>query len=118
MSNSYEKAHPFEKRSKDSENIRKRYPDRIPVVVLQDKKDSLPKLNRSKYLVPMDLTLGQFIYVLRKRLVLQGSDALFVYINNTLVPTSHAMEQIFNEHRSSDGFLYLTIAGENAFGSI
>ena len=41
---------------------------------------------RSKYLIPMDMTVGQLVYVLRKRISLPAEKAIFVFVNNTCGP--------------------------------
>lgn len=40
-----------------------------------------------RYLVPADLTVGQFVYVVRKRIKLSPEKAIFVFVKNTLPPT-------------------------------
>lgn len=40
-----------------------------------------------RYLVPADLSVGQFVYVVRKRIKLSAEKAIFVFIENTLPPT-------------------------------
>lgn len=40
-----------------------------------------------RYLVPADLTVGQFVYVVRKRIKLGAEKAIFVFVKNTLPPT-------------------------------
>lgn len=40
-----------------------------------------------RYLVPADLTIGQFVYVVRKRIKLSAEKAIFVFVKNTLPPT-------------------------------
>lgn len=40
-----------------------------------------------RYLVPRDMSIGQFIHVLSSRLHLQPGKALFVFVKNTLPPT-------------------------------
>jgi GABA(A) receptor-associated protein len=40
-----------------------------------------------RYLVPADLTVGQFIYVVRKRIKLSPEKAIFVFVKDTLPPT-------------------------------
>jgi GABA(A) receptor-associated protein len=40
-----------------------------------------------RYLVPADLSVGQFVYVVRKRIKLSAEKAIFVFIDNTLPPT-------------------------------
>jgi len=37
--------------------------------------------------VPADLTVGQFVYVIRKRVHLSPEKAIFVFVKNTLPPT-------------------------------
>ncbi|WVZ12639.1 hypothetical protein V8G54_017169 [Vigna mungo] len=72
---------------------------------------------RAKYLVPADLTVGQFVYVVRKRIKVGAEKAIFVFINNTLPPTAALMSSIYEENKDDDGFLYMTYSGENTFGS-
>lgn len=116
---SFERSVPFDKRKEEAERIRSKYPDRIPVIVenSENSRDKLPLLDKKKFLVPMDLTMSQFIYVIRKRMLLKPEQALFLYVNKTLVPTCQTMMLLYNEHKSSDGFIYFTVMGENTFGT-
>ena len=40
-----------------------------------------------RYLVPADLTVGQFLYVIRKRIKLNSEKAIFIFVDNVLPPT-------------------------------
>ncbi len=40
-----------------------------------------------RYLVPSDLTIGQFIYVIRKHIKLSSEKAIFIFVKNVLPPT-------------------------------
>ena len=40
-----------------------------------------------RYLVPADLTVGQFVYVIRKRIKLSPEKAIFIFIDNKLPPS-------------------------------
>ncbi|KAI7985216.1 Autophagy-related protein 8e [Camellia lanceoleosa] len=42
---------------------------------------------QNKYLVPADLTVGQFVYVIRKRIKLSAEKAIFIFVDNVLPPT-------------------------------
>jgi GABA(A) receptor-associated protein len=106
----------FEKRRSDAERIIKRYPDRIPVIVELAKDTTLPPLDKSKYLVPKELTVGQFIYVIRTRLKLSPEKAIFLFSNNIIPPSSFIISELYMQHKNVDGFLYFTVAGENVFG--
>lgn len=37
--------------------------------------------------MPADLTVGQFVYVIRKRIKLSAEKAIFIFIDNVLPPT-------------------------------
>ena len=67
--------------------IREKYPDRIPVIVEKAGRSDIPNIDKKKYLVPGDLTAGQFVYVIRKRIKLSPEKAIFIFVNNILPPT-------------------------------
>lgn len=118
----------FEDRLKESKRIGAKYPDRVGCIVekysdinlvnsmLSGKFESLPDIDKKKYLVPNDLTVGQFIYVIRKRLKLKPAKALFIFVNNTMPSTTLLMSELFHTHKDKDGFLYFTYSFENTFG--
>jgi GABA(A) receptor-associated protein len=47
-------------------------------------KSDIPTIDKKKYLVPSDMTVGQFIYVIRKRIKLSPEKAIFIFVNNVL----------------------------------
>jgi hypothetical protein len=47
----------------------------------------LCSLSTHRYLVPSDLTVGQFVYVIRKRIKLSPEKAIFIFVKNVLPPT-------------------------------
>ncbi|XP_066400082.1 autophagy-related protein 8A-like [Miscanthus floridulus] len=114
---SFKMEHDPEKRQVESAWIRDQYPDRIPVIVEKAGKTDVPEIDKKKYLVPADLTVSQFVYVVRKRIKLSPERAIFVFVKNTLPPTASLMSAIYEENKDEDGFLYMTYSGENTFGS-
>ena len=110
----------FENRLEMTRRIKERYSSRIPIIVLQpEHNNNIPKLSQYKYLVPDDLTVSQFMFVLRKRIKLDHSKALFMFVNRSvLLNGSMYMDLVYNQYKSDDGFLYITLAGENTFGSV
>jgi GABA(A) receptor-associated protein len=119
----FKESHSFEKRSTESLRIRSKYPDRIPVIC--DFKDEVLALidnatPKVKYLVPNELTIGQFVYVIRKRLgidSINSAQALFLFVNDSILPpTSATVSSVYAQHKDLDGFLYITVATEKTFG--
>ncbi|GMM39233.1 hypothetical protein FOG51_03565 [Hanseniaspora uvarum] len=125
--------YPFNVRKNECDRICQKYIDRIPVIVEKQGLDStstsnessnnvsksneVPALDKRKYLVPQSLTIGQFVYIIRKRIDLPPERAIFVFVNNGILPnTSSLMSQLYLEYKDADGFLYINYAGENTFG--
>jgi GABA(A) receptor-associated protein len=108
---------PFPQRSAEAQRIREKFPGRVPAIVERAARTDVPPIDKKKFLVPSDLTIGQFIYVIRKRLNLPPEKALFLFINNTLPTTGTLMRELYAQYVSEDGFLYCTYSGESAFGS-
>jgi len=113
---SFKKENNFDKRKGESKRIREKYPDRIPIIVEKNSNTDLPDIDKKKYLVPSDLTVGQFIYVIRKRISISPEKAIFIFIENMLPPTSELVSSIYEKHKDDDGFLYIEYSGENTFG--
>jgi len=109
--------HTFEKRAAESNRIRSKYPDRIPVIAERASSSSIPDIDKKKYLVPADLTMGQFVYVIRKRIKLAPDAAIFVFVNGALPPAGEMMSAVYKAHADKDGFLYVTYSGESTFGA-
>lgn len=112
----FQTIYPFEKRQEEAARIRVKYPDRIPVIVEITENSTLPPLDKNKYLVPADLTVGQMMYVVRKRIKITSEQAIFIFVNNTLPTHTSMMSELYKEYKNEDGFLYCSISGENCFG--
>jgi GABA(A) receptor-associated protein len=121
----FKESHSFEKRLEEAKKIINKYPDRIPVIVEVAKSSGFfrsengdLKIDKKKYLVPKDITLGQFNHIVRKRIKLAEHEALITFAGEKCLPMiSVPMGSIYAEHRDEDQFLYLTISKENTFGS-
>jgi GABA(A) receptor-associated protein len=90
----------------------------IKVICEKVEKSDIPEIDKKKYLVPADLTVGQFVYVVRKRIKLSPEKAIFIFVNNVLPPTAALLSNVYEEHKDEDGFLYVTYSGENTFGNV
>lgn len=108
----------LDKRKSESTRILQRFKDRLPVICEKVENSDIQEIDKRKYLVPGDLTVGQFVYVIRKRIKLPSEKAIFIFVNDILPPTAALMSTIYEEHKDDDGFLYVLYSGENTFGEV
>jgi GABA(A) receptor-associated protein len=113
--NQFMQKYSFEERFKESNRIIKKYPNRIPIII-ERFNNSIPDIKKKKYLVPDDLILGQFIYVIRKQMSIPIDKAVYLFINNKLPINSSTIGIIYEEYKNKDGFLYIKYSFENTFG--
>jgi GABA(A) receptor-associated protein len=108
----------FEERQSEATRIRSRYTDRIPIICQKAKyaNRACPTIDKTKYLIPADLTIGQFIWVIRTRLQIPQHKALFMFIDGVIPPVSKLISRIDTDHRDKDGFVYMYYNMENTFG--
>jgi len=114
---SFKQEHPLEKRKEVADRILQKYPDRIPVIVEKAPKSHAPDIDKKKYLVPADITVGKFVYEIRKHMKLSPEKQIFLFVNNVLPPTAALMSQVYQRYKDEDGFLYIMYSEENTFGS-
>ena len=114
----FKQQYPFTKRLNEANRVLEKYPDRIPIIVERNNHsgNDLPIIDKKKFLVPSDLTVGQFVYVIRKRIKLSPEKAIFIMVDTKLPPTSTLVSDIYQENKHEDNFLYLTYSSENTFG--
>jgi GABA(A) receptor-associated protein len=112
----FKEEYDLDSRKQEAAKIRQKYPDRVPVICERDNKSHIVEIDKKKYLVPKDLTVGQFMFVIRKRINLEAEKAIFLFINNTLPASASSMGEVDEASRDEDGFLYITYSGENTFG--
>jgi GABA(A) receptor-associated protein len=111
----YKDATTFEKRYSETLKIMEKYPNRIPVLC-ERIGDNINLLDKKKFLVPKDITLGEFLIIIRRRLIINESHAIFCFINNKIPTISSNMATLYSENKDEDGYLYIDYSGENCFG--
>jgi len=106
----------LDERKAECLKIQAKYSDRIPTIITRARMTDFPQLENSKFLIPKDLTIGHFIYVLRTKIHLSSKEAIYIFCNGIVPPNTMLVSQIYEKNKSEDGFLYLTITAENTFG--
>lgn len=105
-------------RKEEVENIRTKFPTKIPVIVERYPKESqLPLLDKTKFLVPQELGISQFLTIIRNRMRLGPTQAFYLLINNrSIASMSKTIAEVYLESHDEDGFLYVTYASQEMFG--
>uniref|UniRef100_A0A8C5S828 Microtubule-associated proteins 1A/1B light chain 3C n=1 Tax=Laticauda laticaudata TaxID=8630 RepID=A0A8C5S828_LATLA len=109
----------FVSRKNEVAAIRIRFPYKLPVILERYSKEKiLPALNKVKFLVPGDFTMGQFVAIIRNRMGLMSTQAFYFLVNgnHSLVNMSATMGDVYTTYKDEDGFLYMTYASQEMFG--
>ena len=113
----FKEQHDLNKRQQEARRILSKYPDRLPVIVEKAPNSDVPDIDKKKFLVPADLTVGQFVYVIRKRIKLTPEKSIFLFVKGNLPNTASLMKTIYEDSKDEDEFLYVQYSGENSFGN-
>ena len=113
----YKKQKSYEERLKETTEILDKYPNRIPCILEKiDNNSTIGLIDKKKFLVPDDLTMSQFIYVIKKRVKLDSSEAIFIFCNKQILLNQSIIKDIYNKYKDKDNYLYLEYSGESTFG--
>lgn len=100
----------------ESNKIKKKYPDRIPVIIEKEESSELPSLTQIKYLSPINITIGELMMVVRKRMHIKEKESIFFYNKETMLSNSQLVCHLYETCKEEDGFLYITYSNEKTFG--
>ncbi|XP_037927432.1 gamma-aminobutyric acid receptor-associated protein-like [Teleopsis dalmanni] len=113
VSQYFKELYGFDCRSSEASTIRKKYPNRVPVIMEKEPECSAGDLAKVKYLVPKKLTVEQLRFVIRHHLHMENNDALYLTVNDIVPSPEVSMEELYQEYRERDYFLYLTYSNKN-----
>ena len=114
----YKTDHNLEERKQEANRILNEYSNRIPIICERAPNSKLPSINKSKYLVPGDMTISQFQFIIRKQLDLNENYALYLLTNKgvSLVGNITIRQIYINYKDKQDDFLYLYYESELTWG--
>jgi len=112
----FKEDHTFEHRLKESQKIKEKYPNRIPVIVEKAERAVISDIDKRKYLVPADISIAQLMLIVRKRIDLAPEEAMFLFVNKVVPSSTSTLGEIYAQHSDDDGFLYVAYSGESTFG--
>jgi len=80
-------------------------------------KSDVPDIERKKFLAPADISVQKFIAEIRKHIKISPEKAIFIFVGNNIMPQPAAvMNNLYDQFKDEDGFLYVLYSGENTFG--
>ncbi|KAH7822195.1 putative light chain 3 [Monocercomonoides exilis] len=117
----YKATVPFETRKHEIDKIRKKYPDRVPILCERHSRAKIPEMSQKKFLVQENITIGEFLRIIRRNISLDQEKSLFVFIDNRIPNTGDPLSVIYSEymkkHQGDDGYLYMLYTDEATFGT-
>lgn len=103
----------------EEQTILDKYPNRIPIV-LEPGDRHVSRLRSNKFLVPKDLTVGEFVAMVRRKLVMKPEQALYMSLEDgTMLNCSCLVVELYDTYKNMNDrhkgltILYFT---ESTFG--
>ena len=103
----------FYQRYEESNLTTKKYPGKVPIIINRHKLSKLSNIEKYKFLVSEDFTVGQLLFIIKKHIKLKESIDLFIYINDSLPMMSSSILKTYKKYKSNDGFLYIDYGEQN-----
>ena len=114
MTKEFKERVPLEARKQQSTNILTKYPTSIPIFI--DSSSMHKVIDKPKFVIPDGFTIGQLMMSIRMRMKMNPATALFIFIDNQLVPVTTTISSLYATHKDEDGFMYICCSEENTFG--
>eukprot|EP00921_Rhytidocystis_pertsovi_P009932 GHVQ01015901.1.p1 GENE.GHVQ01015901.1~~GHVQ01015901.1.p1 ORF type:complete len:162 (+),score=10.54 GHVQ01015901.1:410-895(+) len=117
----------FEKRTAEAHRIRAKYPNRVPVICEKAPRSDLPEIDKKKFLVPMNMLVGEFKYIIHKHInqcaqihgmPVTHEKTIYLFVNNTAPKAGALIQEVYESHMNDDGFLYIEYSCENTLGNV
>uniref|UniRef100_A0A914WH20 Uncharacterized protein n=2 Tax=Plectus sambesii TaxID=2011161 RepID=A0A914WH20_9BILA len=116
---SYKQRKSFEIRRSEADEIMRRFPDKIPILIERFKNETvLPQIDKMKFLVPADVTAGQLILLVRERLKVTSSQtSMYLLVNGRQLPcVTITTREMYEQYHDKDGFVYLSYSSHECYG--
>jgi len=70
-----------------------------------------------KYLVNEEVTISEFMMILKKKIKLNSYETIYLFINNTIPKGSSTLNNLYNSYKDLEtNMLIITVCKENTFG--
>jgi GABA(A) receptor-associated protein len=106
---------------KKIEELISKHPNRIPIVI-SSKSFKEHKVNR--FIVPIDMTINQFMIILRNKTKINPTEAIFIFVKDykkngkkdIIAPVSETIGSLYDKYKDDKLILNLDYEKEAVFG--
>ena len=114
----YKQNNSLQSRKNQYRKILENHPDKVPVILERDKKCTINKTIKTKYILSQEVTMAEFVNIIREKLDLKPDRALFFLVNGKhSVTMTDELGGIYQKYKDEeDGFLYMSYSEEIVYG--
>ncbi|KEG13974.1 microtubule-associated protein 1A/1B, light chain 3 [Trypanosoma grayi] len=112
----YKALYTVEQRTREAEEARAKNKNRVPIICENADDSDISGLQITKYLLQPDITIGQLLLQLRKRMRVSSEKAIFLFISGSVPPSTAQISDLYVHHKDEDGFLYIKYTLEATLG--
>ena len=118
MEFSYKINNNLKTRQRQFSKLSKEHPDKVPIILERDINCTINKPIKSKYILSKEITMAEFVKIIREKLELKPERAIFLLVNGKhSVTMNEELGNIYNKHKDEkDGFLYMSYSEEIVYG--
>ena len=118
---SYHKTITFQARENESKRIMEQNPNKVPIICLKAPNCNLVEIQKTKYLLDKNFTISQFTSLIKQKLKLNSTEALFLVAKKGKKYNALAgdipMSQAYDDFKEKDGFLYILYTSKEIWGN-
>ena len=97
--------------------LKKKYIEKIPIICEKGPNCKLEGEMKSHYMLPKDLYFNEFIYIIRQKLKLDSSVAIFLIVDDKYsIMGNDSISTIYEKYKEKDGILYIHYSDQEVYG--
>ena len=98
-------------------DLNQKYIGKIPIICEKAPNCKLEGEMKSHYMLPKDLYFNEFIYIIRQKLKLEPSVAIFLIVHDKyLIMGNDPISIIYEKYKEKDGILYIHYSDQEIYG--
>ena len=98
-------------------DLKKKYIGKIPIICEKSSNCKFELEIKSHFMFPNDLYFNEFIYIIRQKLKLKSSVAIFLIIDDKYsIMGNDPISIIYEKYKDKDGILYIHYSDQEIYG--